>query len=621
MANFIKILDSETVNQIAAGEVIERPASIVKELVENSIDAQARYITISVTTSKDYITSITVTDDGTGIPDEDLALAFTSHATSKITSASDISSCTSLGFRGEALASIASIAYVTMITCYEQSESGRRVVISGGEFLESTPIGAAKGTSVCVEQIFFNAPVRRKFLKSRTTELAWVYDTVEAFCLHFPQLSFRYMVNEQERISTHGRTTLREVMHALGFDEMMLPLLDTDGNNSASVSFSGYISKWDCTYQAAHKIFLSVNGRRIVSTSLISAIREGYAHLIGKKEFPSAVIHITIDPGEIDPNVHPAKREIRFADENAVRQRLKDVVVSSLLSSSVFADGGLPVVQEPLMELAVASESNESVSVCEEGECVHEPLLYPSSSSPSFFVAETAQPIDNPRLQKKVGYRLRQTKLTQTFFEPEDAAISPILHPDIFELIYVGQINGTFLIAQVPSENGGMILIDQHAAHERIRYDQLMMQRKQGIASQELLEPVILFLTPLVYAKLLEFLPLFHEMGFMLEPFGRDSVRISGVPTAFGYIENPSVVQESVCAALDYQDYERAADAIVKRLACHHSIRANMPLTPERGMELLHQLAQTHEPRTCPHGRPIMVYFSMEKLAGLFKRT
>ncbi|MDR2856153.1 MAG: DNA mismatch repair endonuclease MutL [Methanomicrobiales archaeon] len=620
MVNPIKILDSETVNQIAAGEVIERPASIVKELVENSIDAQARYITISVTTNKDYITSITVTDDGTGISDEDLPLAFTTHATSKINSASDISSCTSLGFRGEALASIASIAYVTLTTCHEQSESGRRVVISGGEFLESTPIGAAKGTSVCVEQIFFNAPVRRKFLKSRTTELAWMYDTVEAFCLHFPHLFFRYMVNQQERISTHGRTSLREVMQTLGFDDTMLPLLDEESSFPA-LSFSGYISKWDRTYQAAHKIFLSVNGRRIVSTPLISAIREGYADLIGKKEFPSAVIHITIDPGEIDPNVHPAKREIRFADETAVRKRLTSVVSSSLVFSSVFADKSLPVVQEPLMELSVASERNEPGSIHEKGEDVHEPPLYPSSSSPSLFVAEAAQPIYTPRLQKQAGYRLRQTKLTQTVFEPEDATVSPILHPDIFELIYVGQIDCTFLIAQVPLENGGMVLIDQHAAHERIRYDQIMMQRKQGIGSQELLEPVILSLTPLAHAKLLDFLPLFHEMGFMLEPFGRDSVRISGVPVTCGHIEKPSVVQEIVCAALDYQDYERAADAVVKQMACHHSIRANMPLTCERGTELLQQLAQTHEPRTCPHGRPVMVHFSMEKLAGLFKRT
>ena len=614
MANSIKILDSETVNQIAAGEVIERPASIVKELIENSIDAQAKYITISVATNKDYITSITVTDDGTGIPDEDLPLVFTTHATSKIISASDISSCTSLGFRGEALASIASIAYVTLTTRHEQSEGGRQVIISGGELLESSPTGAAKGTSVCVEQIFFSAPVRRKFLKSRATELAWVYDTIEAFCLHFPELSFRYMVNQQERISTHGRTNLREVMHSLGFEDEMLPLLDADDNSSASLSFSGYISKWDCTYQAAHKIFLSVNGRRIVSTPLISAIREGYADLIGKKEFPSAVIHITIDPGEIDPNVHPAKREIRFADENAVRQRLKSVVASSLLSSSVFTDGSLPAPQEPLMDISVVSPS-------EEGKGGDEFLPYSSSSSPSPFVAEAVQPINTPRLQKKAGYRLRQTKLTQTSFEPENATVSPVLHPDIFELIYVGQIDCTFLIAQVPQENGGMVLIDQHAAHERIRYDQIMMQRKQGNASQELLEPVILSLTPLEHAKIFEFLSLFHEIGFILEPFGHDSVRVSGVPTLFGYIETPTVVHEIVRAGLEHQDYERAADAVVKRIACHHSIRANMPLTFERGTELLHQLAQTHEPRTCPHGRPVMVHFSTEKLAGLFKRT
>jgi len=617
--NPIKILDSDTVNQIAAGEVIERPASIVKELVENSIDAQAAYIIISVTTDKEYITSITVTDDGSGIADEDLELAFTAHATSKIRTASDISSCTSLGFRGEALASIASIAYVTMTTRHEQSEIGRRLIISGGEVLESTPIGAVKGTSISVEQLFYNAPVRRKFLRSRATELAWVYDIVEAFCLHFPHISFRYLVNQQERISTHGCTTLHEVMHLLGFDDTMISLSDgDDSSNEFPLSISGYISAWDRTYPTAHKIFLSVNERRITSTSLISAIREGYSDLIGKKDFPSAVVHITIDPGEIDPNVHPAKREIRFADETFVRKRLTSVVHSTLSSSSVFSDAPVSsIVQSPIAELPGDENDNLSSVVLKEEIKDKTPL---SSSSP-FSVAETVHLPYAPRAQKKAGYRLRQTQLFPSFPEARDTTLSPILHPDIFELIYVGQIDCTFLIAQVPHENGGMILIDQHAAHERIRYDQIMMQRKDGIASQEFLDPVILKLTPLEHAKLLELLPLFHEMGFMIELFGGESVRVTGVPAGFGYIEEPSVVHEIVRAGLEYQDYERAADAIAKRAACHSSLRAKMPLSPERGAELLHQLAQTHEPRTCPHGRPVMIHFSTEKLAGLFRRT
>ena len=613
----IKILDSDTVNQIAAGEVIERPASIVKELVENSIDAQAAYILISVTTDKEYITSITVTDDGSGIADEDLKLAFTAHATSKIGTASDISSCTSLGFRGEALASIASIAYVSMTTRHEQSDIGRRVIISGGEILESSPVGAVKGTSICVEQLFFNAPVRRKFLKSRTTELAWIYDTVEAFCLHFPHISFRYLVNQQERISTHGCKTLDEVMHVLGFDDAMIPLSDGDDlSTDFPFSIAGYISTWDHTYPTAHKIFLSVNGRRITSTPLISAIREGYKDLIGKKEFPSAIVHITIDPGEIDPNVHPAKREIRFADESFVRKKLTSIVDSALFASSVFADVPLSSIAQNLIHEFSVNEEDSLDSVVLKEEIMDE-IPLPTS----LFVAEAIPPLYAPRVQKKAEYRLRQTQLSQSFPEARDTTVSSILHPDIFELIYVGQIDCTFLIAQVPHVNGGMVLIDQHAAHERIRYDQIMMQRKTGITSQEFLEPVIMKLTPLEHATFLELLSLFQEMGFIIEPFGGESIRVTGVPAGLGYIENADVVQEIVRAGLEYQDYERVADAIAKRAACHYSLRANMPLSQERGVELLHQLAQTKEPRTCPHGRPVMVHFSTEKLAGLFQRT
>jgi DNA mismatch repair protein MutL len=400
----IKLLDPDTINQIAAGEVIERPASIAKELIENSIDAQATYIAISVTANKENITSITVTDDGTGIPDTDLELAFAAHATSKISTASDISICLSLGFRGEALASIASISYVTMITRSVSCDIGRRVIVSGGELLESAPFGCAQGTSVCIEQIFFNAPVRRKFLKSRATELAWMYETALAFCLHFPHISFCYQINGHEKISTHGRTTLPEVMQAVGFDDAILPLFATCDH----LQVFGYISKWDRTYPTAHKIFLSVNGRRITSLPLVSSIRDGYADLIGKKAFPSAVIHITIAPTEIDPNVHPAKREIRFADEEMVKRTLREAVVQALSDSSLFSEkssfgsvfSSQAAVVEPSFEknpvydigkTEAASEMGRDTlnTMCEQAAQSHtQNTLYSSPLPPSLAVAE-----------------------------------------------------------------------------------------------------------------------------------------------------------------------------------------------------------------------------------------
>ena len=310
----IRVLDTETVNQIAAGEVVERPASIVKELVENAIDAGAGSITIDIGTNKKEISRIRISDDGSGIPADEVTLAFLPHATSKISTADDLNSCMTLGFRGEALASIAAIAYVTIVTRHQGEEAGTRMIISGGEILEKGEIGSPVGTTLTVEEIFFTVPARRKFLRSLGTELSRISAVIEVFSLLYPALTFRYILNGQEKSASHGGRTLGDVLRSIRPDEagQMLPIVCDEGG----VHLEGFLSHPSLIRQNPQRILIAVNGRLVSSSRITSAIRTGYGTLIPSHTFPVVVLMITLDPSRVDANIHPTKREIRISQES-----------------------------------------------------------------------------------------------------------------------------------------------------------------------------------------------------------------------------------------------------------------------------------------------------------------
>jgi len=586
----IRVLDGETINQIAAGEVVERPASIVKELIENSIDAGAVTITVEISSNRKEITRIRIVDDGRGIPTDEVILAFSPHATSKIQTAEDLNTCHTLGFRGEALASIAAVAYVTIVTRFRDEDAGTRLIISGGETLEQGATGAPVGTTLTVEEIFFTTPARRKFLKSLATELSRISSVIEVFSILYPVITFRYILNGQEKSTSHGTRTLGEVLRALRPDEagQMIPV----SGDEHGIFLEGFISHPELIRQNTQRILVSVNGRMIVSSRISGAIRAGYGTLIPSHSFPVAVLMINLDPARVDANIHPTKREIRISDEpeflRFITFRVKEALQGHDLSHSGFSDKR----EAPL----IADAQEHSVP------------------TPVYRMLETpAQRVCEATL---AGYRTtaRQLRQTRLLMEPagtEDETRFPTL-------TYIGQVAATYLLAS--NNVGDLILIDQHAAHERVRYDQLKREQREGTLSQELLVPIVLQLTISEAHLLGEIRADLEEEGFHLEPFGKDTWCIRSVPVVLGRCEDPDAIKEIISGALSGGQENRMRESVSRLVACRGAVKAGVILTAEQGEEIINQLSRTSEPYTCPHGRPTMVSFTRSKLEELFRR-
>ncbi|WP_146201236.1 DNA mismatch repair endonuclease MutL [Methanospirillum lacunae] len=586
----IRLLDGDTINQIAAGEVVERPASIVKELIENAIDAKATTITVEISSNRKEVTRIRIIDDGCGIPTEEVSLAFSPHATSKIQTAEDLNTCRTLGFRGEALASIAAIAYVTMVTRSKGEDAGTHLIISGGEILENRATGAPTGTTLTVEEIFFTTPARRKFLKSLATELSRISSVIEVFSLLYPELTFRYLLNGQEKSTSHGTRTLGEVLRALRPDEAA-QMIQVSGEENG-ISLEGYISHPELIRQNTQRILVAVNGRMIVSSRISGAIRSGYGTLIPSHSFPVAVLKINLDPARVDANIHPTKREIRISDEpeflRFIVTRVKEALQGQDLSHS-----GISIKSE--LHLVADDQENQSPG-----------LIYRTSETPAQRVCEATL----------AGYRTtaRQLRRTRLLMEPTGAEEESLFPP----LKYIGQVAATYLLAS--NSSGDLILIDQHAAHERIRYDQLKREQKEGTLSQELLVPIVLQLSTSEVHLLSEIRSDLEKEGFHLEPFGKDTWCVRSVPVVLGRCEDPDAIKEIISSALVGGQENRMSESVSRMVACRGAVKAGVILTPEQGEEIISQLSRTSEPYTCPHGRPTIISFTRSKLEELFRR-
>ncbi len=614
----IHLLDEDTINQIAAGEVVERPASIVKELVENALDAQATDITIAIQTDRHQVIAIAVTDDGLGMLPEEVPLAFMPHATSKILTAEDLNRCSTLGFRGEALASIASVACVTLKTrprprsyaSPDKGGTGFHYIISAGEVLTAGETGSAIGTSITVENIFFNIPARKKFQKTVSTETARIADTIEGFAILYPSVTFRYRLNGAEKISTHGCSALGEVLYALYPHEMqnMIPLTwEEEG-----VNITGFISQPSMSRKNGRRIILAVNNRKIISQPIQQAIKKGYSTLLMTKEYPIAVLHLTLDPAGVDVNVHPTKREVRFLHESTVLTALTTGVRNTLSLHNLIPVGDAKPVFPTLPDFRILQKTgiktdtptDTHTSSYQDTYHFEQERLVPDYTGDGVYEVTAAQ----ARLSQ---YRLRQTQLPLT---------GSIPIPTIPSLVYIGQIDATYIVAS--TSEGGMLLIDQHAAHERIRYDQLLLANEGKSDSQELIVPIILTLSIPEAAIMQKALFILFEQGFIIESFGRDSYQIRAVPVLLGKNEESDTIHEILDTLIEegIKKPELIRDTVLKMVACRGAIKAGTILTPDLGQELLDQLVKTASPYTCPHGRPTMIQFPASHLQKLFQR-
>ncbi|MDD3070373.1 MAG: DNA mismatch repair endonuclease MutL [Methanoculleus horonobensis] len=581
----IRVLDPDTVNQIAAGEVVERPASVVKELLENAIDAGSTSILLDVSSDMTGITKIRVTDNGEGMTGEEAILAFTPHATSKIRDIADLCAVRTLGFRGEALASIAAVAEVTIVTRPRGGEAlaGTRIVVRGGEVVEKSEVGAPEGTTIAVERLFYNTPARRKFLKSRNTELAHIYAVVESLALAHGEVAFRVVHNGKERMATQRSDEILNTIAGLYGAELTRSLVPVEGR-LPFLRIGGYISRPSESRGSPSQISVSINGRSISSRQIAAAVRDGYGTLLPKDRYPVAFLELSIDTNLVDVNVHPTKREVRLSREREITGAIAAAVEEALAGHDLARE----TPDEPVQQQIVP-----------EG-------IEPAPSSPP--VAEAGAPYTAGH--RELTLSDRQLRRTET---KGGENLLPAMEP-------IGQVAATYIVAE--GTDGTLYLIDQHAAHERVLYDQVTENRDTAAGSQELIMPVVLSLPPKESAALRDAIPLLADGGFVVEEFGRDTFAVRAVPAALGAVEDPGTVRETI-ADLLAEESRRSPDrreAVTCIVACRGAVKAGASLTPEQQKRLLMQLARTKTPWTCPHGRPTVVAFDRRKLDGMFRR-
>ncbi len=570
----IRVLSSEVASQIAAGEVVERPSSVVKELVENGIDAGARDIRVEVQRGGKQF--IRVSDDGCGIPTAEVELAFERHSTSKLSIAEDLSHITTLGFRGEALASIAAVSRATLVTRAAGEEVGTLLRLEGGKVVHRRPSGRPPGTAVTVEDLFFNVPARRKFLRSDLTERRHIDNWVTRYAIAYPALRFTLVHDGRETFRSPGTGQLRDVLvvvHGPRVGGELLEVLPAAGQEHP-IQVSGFVSPPSLHRANRSGITLFVNGRWVQDSRLTYAVIQAYHTFLPRGRYPLAVVMVTLPLEEVDVNVHPAKVEVRFRDGNAVFRAVQRAVRRAV------------VAEAPVPSASVGTRPTWSESV---RPFSRRPMLEPWS--------------DTPPVQPAL----------------ELAGVSGRMPP----LRVVGQIGATYVVAEGPD---GLYLIDQHAAHERVLYEQMMarqqQQKEEAVPAQRLLEPAAMEISSQATALVMENLELLRRLGLDVEPFGGNSFLLRSLPAVLAQARPAEVLLEVAEALEEARSRvdEETEQAIVRRICKRAAVKAGQVLTQEEMEELVRGLERCVSPRTCPHGRPTMIRLSVDQLAREFGR-
>jgi len=622
----IRILDEHIANQIAAGEVVERPSSVVKELVENAIDAGSTRI--DVTIEEGGLKLIRITDNGSGIEPDDCETAFQRHATSKISTGSDLFRIRTLGFRGEALPSIAAVSRMECITSADNSGLGKKIVIEGGQLLRVENVAAPRGTDIVVRDLFYNTPARLKYMKTIQTELGHVSDFLYRLALANPHIAFCLKHNGNVMLRTLGNGDLLQVIAAVYGSSVARSMLPLQGEN-IDYTLSGYVSRPELTRANRSAVSVVVNGRYIRNYGLVQSLLGAYHTLLPAHRYPVAILRIGMDPSLVDVNVHPSKLEVRFSKEAELHK---------------FVEGEIKRVlrDHVLIPQLPAKPASKPAVVQEQMEMYHSPPE-PPRAQPALYREqaglETEEGKRKEKTEKKSENPLPQVGQVRNSRNdgpaasggafrqrhgwplPEAQEASPPL-PKFPQLSPVGQVHGTYIVAQ---NEDGLFLIDQHAAHERINYE--YYYEKFGVpeqASQELLVPVTLDFTPAEAETIRHHLPLLEQVGFYLEPFGGQTFLVRAYPHWLPQGAEKEIIEEVTDWILTEKkavDLSRLREKSAILCSCKASIKANHSLSSAEMTALLQRLGECRNPYTCPHGRPVVVSFSVYELEKMFKRV
>ena len=598
----VKLLDTRTINKIAAGEVVERPASVVKELVENSIDAGAGRIEIEIQNGGKAL--IRVTDNGAGMSREDAALCVKRHATSKLTTVEDLQNITTLGFRGEALPTIAAVSKFTLQTRRAQDELGTKIKIDGGKVEDAHEIGCRNGTTVLVEDLFFNTPARLKFLKSTPTEANKIHDYIVKLALSRPTIAFRFINGNREALTTPGNGNLTDTLSAIYGIELAHSIL-TIKQDDDELNLRGFVTQPNILKSYRSWQTFIVNGRVVDNRTISKAVDEAYKSLVPKTGFPLAVIVLDVPQKSIDVNVHPQKTEIKFEDEGKIFRAVYHAVREAVEGREL----GTTNNEHDLSEVAAAPETQhyEQMNLIEDVPPPKEKKISERKKNPK----------DDFDLEKSLAtVAEKKIPAAQKIIEPPPEKKSE------FELEPIGQVARCYVVAQ--SEND-LYIIDQHAAHERILFDRLNGYAEKIPAQGLLIHRVMKFDTR--ETELIEKnLELFAELGFTLEPCGEREFRLTEVPVdaADADAENllRGIIEEIFSGVNESNDIaKKIRQSVLATTACKAAIKAGQELNLRQMEILLNDLSKTPHPHTCPHGRPTIIKFSSGDLAKMFKRT
>lgn len=604
--SIIHILDENTINQIAAGEVVERPRAVVKELIENAIDAGATAITTEI--KEGGLSLIRITDNGSGISREDLSLAFMRHATSKIKSAEDLFHVHSLGFRGEALSSIAAVSQVELITKEKSILNGYRYIIEGGKDKSIDEIGCPSGTTIIVRNLFYNTPARRKFLKSPMTEAGYVNDLMERLMVSHPNISFRFIVNNQLRLQSSGNNNIKDILYNIYGRDISRELLAVE-YNSADVKISGYIGK--PTISRGNRNFENyfINGRFIKNNIITKAIEDAYKPFMMNHKYPFISLYFEMTPSLLDVNVHPQKMELKLNNSDEIYNITYNLIKDSLSK------------KELIPKVSFAKEDNYKRDLPQK---LPEP--FEDNRINSLKALETLakpQP-DNSSKQKAVN-NVRKVVIEQMglFSNDEVKEDTPFLsNQAVKEHRILGQIFSTYWLVEYQKE---LYIIDQHAAHEKVLYERIMNNaRDKQHTSQMLMPPIVLTLSLKEQEAIEAQSDILERLGYEIEHFGGNEFSIRAVPAELYSLSEKELFLEFIDEITqEITSAEPSPEVILGKiasLACKAAVKANHDFSAKEAASLINELLTLENPYNCPHGRPVIIAISQYELEKKFKR-
>lgn len=633
----IHVLDSETIDKIAAGEVVERPSSVVKELVENAIDAGATSLSVEI---KDGgIELIRVTDNGCGMEKDQLRTAFLRHATSKIEKSEDLTHLSSLGFRGEALSSIAAVSKVEVITKTPGSLTGTRICMEGPKEVVFEEIGAPDGTTFLMRNLFYNTPVRRKFLKQPATEGSYIADLMEHLALSRPDISFKLVVNGQMKFHTSGNGDLREVIYRIYGRDVANALIPIKWEQEG-IKVEGFLGKPVQVRSTRNYEIYFINGRFIKSNVIARAIEEGYKEYLMQHKFPFCVLHISMDSSKVDVNVHPTKMDIRFTNPMGFSAYLCGAVKYTLKHHEMIPQASLASEKEQRAERKEEEKAKAAERVPEPFEvnrrnevqqvvkCVREETSYTTQAN------SEREIVRNPVWERIKGVEKSETERLEA--EIKEADQTEIGEPQTEQLSLfenkvlsvenrphfriVGQVFETYWLVEFQDK---LLMIDQHAAHEKVNYERLMKQyREKNVISQGLMPPIIISMTAQEEMVLLENKEVFESLGFEIEAFGGNEYALRSVPVDLYGCGEKEMFLEVLDQLAEGGNYGgiRVVEEKIASMSCKAAVKGNNLLRQEEAEALIDELLTLENPYNCPHGRPTIVEMTKTEMERKFKR-